>query len=1390
MPRRYFNWKLIIVLVIGLGVLGITAYGLRQWQRNQRADRGLVLGNKAYDEHNWEEAAKNLGRYLAVTQDDVPVLLKYADAQLNIRPLKRGNIQQAMSSYRIILRNDENNATAVEKLVGLYLQMNIAAEAQFIAERYLQTYKNPKVRRMLAISLVKQRKFREAATQLQTIIEEDPEQILAYETLGQLTRYYPEHFPATAEHWFNEAIKNNPSSAQAFIIRAAFHLINNDNAKAMDDLEQAEKHDLSDPLIRLRLATEFTKANALDKARTHLAKVQAQIPTNQALWESWAILALKTTSEEEMLKVALEGLKELGPQPWDFMPIAAELFIRCGEFNRARDCIDKLKQKNIASAAVAFLQGLLAEAKQQNHEAIRFWLRAKQLGYNSQKTQLALGKAYSRVGDNQSAIRQLRTLVSEQPYLFQGHLGLARLLSQTGNWGEAAEQARLAMQVAPNNPNATLLYIQAQMRLIESNSTASNEQIWHQVEKQLTELENLTSGAFEVKLLRLQLAMQREDFKGAEQLLTNLKSDNPSRIELLLAEVELLKAQDAIEQAITKLHILTEQFPQNVLPVRHLATLWARHGNRENCEEVLKDAILRIESPEAKRELGSLLVRFYTQWQENDKSYQLLMALSQEIPDDIPIKRQLLRFNRVIKDKTLAQQLVNNIRALEGDDGWQWRYEQAKIYFAAENFNSLYPQIVSLLKETLHAQPDDQTSRMLLAATYEKAGNIELAVAMYRETLNRSPEDIRIIVPTVAALYKAKDYDQADEILNRAARQKLTNLELSKLEFQSYLRRGELDPASDILEKMLLDDPNNQAVCLSLVLLKMRQNNFTEAGELLTKLKIQAPNSLPITVAQIELNVRQGKSSEAMLLCDEIVSKFNNAPAYILRARTFAMLGQAERAKKDFEHATTIEPNNAEAWTAKSDFYHSIAQTDIAIIDIRKAISVAPDNLAVQKRAISLFLASIDPDTIHEGKKILDKALTSDPEDIELRLYKARSLLAEGTAPAIKQATSILQKITEDQPNLSSAWALLAEIALRQGQSLKAIDIALQGLVHWPNDKSLLLLKARSEAARSPALAIPTLKALRELDPNDVDAVVHLANTYLAADQPQKAANLLKKQLISRSGSPDERKINMALAVALHKSGDKPKSQEIFDSLNQSAPDDPSPLLAQAQLLKDDKLWNQLNQKAINWCQNHPEDTYTPITIASDLAATESNQAKKTAEYLLRGILDRDPNSLPAMNMLAMLLHLTGRSAESTTLYQQILTLQPDNLVAINNLAWILCEEHGKYQQALELAQRGLRTAPNYTDLIDTRGVVYCKLGQYNKALQDFTKCLELYPDGTPSAVVSYLHLGRALVGLGQKDEAIESLKKTLELNIKIGGLSATDSAEARRLLEELSQGG
>jgi hypothetical protein len=85
MTTRYFNWKLATVFVVGISVFFGAAYALNRWQVNTRAVQALPLGEEAYARQDYDEAAIQLGKYIAVNMDDVEVLLKYGDAQLKRR---------------------------------------------------------------------------------------------------------------------------------------------------------------------------------------------------------------------------------------------------------------------------------------------------------------------------------------------------------------------------------------------------------------------------------------------------------------------------------------------------------------------------------------------------------------------------------------------------------------------------------------------------------------------------------------------------------------------------------------------------------------------------------------------------------------------------------------------------------------------------------------------------------------------------------------------------------------------------------------------------------------------------------------------------------------------------------------------------------------------------------------------------------------------------------------------------------------------------------------------------------------------------------------------------------------------------------------------------------
>ena len=257
------------------------------------------------------------------------------------------------------------------------------------------------------------------------------------------------------------------------------------------------------------------------------------------------------------------------------------------------------------------------------------------------------------------------------------------------------------------------------------------------------------------------------------------------------------------------------------------------------------------------------------------------------------------------------------------------------------------------------------------------------------------------------------------------------------------------------------------------------------------------------------------------------------------------------------------------------------------------------------------------------------------------------------------------------------------------------------------------------------------------------------------------------------------------LAVSLHKDGQKEASQAELGRLYKAEPNDPAPLYVEADLLRQENLWDQLNRKVTDWYRMHPQDSNIPATIAARLANTNSAEARRAAETLLRDVLERDKNSLSAMTTLAMLLQVTDRPADAAELYERILTHQPENVMAMNNLAWILCRQN-QLEKALKLAQRGLELAPKYVDLIDTRGVIYLRLEQFEKAVEDFKRCLDLYPKRSRGRVTTQFHLGQALERLGQKVNALSSLNKALELNAEIGGLSAADKALAEQLIKQL----
>ena len=1416
MAQRYFNWKLAIVLVVALVVLAAAAISLRQWHKSTRAEQALPAGEQAYEAGRWEEAASHLGRYLVVNSNDVRVLLMYADAQLNQRPLSASNVMQAETAYRAILRLEPDNVEAVERLVELYAQMKGSlGDAELVASRYLEQQNDPNVRRLLARVMIWDGRFSEAAAELDRVIEEYPDQVDAYEQLALIAEGRPGDVNQPSSFWLGQAVAQNPNSALAYAARANAHWRRGDPNQALADLDRAEKQDLTDSDVRLRVARELMNLDQLDRAREHLKVLQSQRPTEFAVWRISAQLALRAASPEEMEEVADGGLAALGADRWDFLPLAAELFIRSGQHERAKDCLAQMRQKDLLPAHVAYLEGMLAEREGRLRDAIRHWREAislkfpDPLGEPSPVPHVLVASAYTRLGDLQSAINELREAVADYPSDLPSRLTLARLLVDARNWPAALEQARQVKELDPNHPEARMLEMQSLARLlaVADPNLAEVKQGRRDLESRLKDLEAMGEDPSQIELLRAQLAVAEGRFAEAESLLRRLEAEGDQKVAAALLRAQLQREQGKEDEAIATLRDAVDQFPAAVEPVRRLAFLLDRLGRRQESQTVVRDAMDRVEDRQARKELGLLLADLYRRWEQDDQLHDWLTTLAEQFPEDIRCRRQLLMLDRVIEDQDRAQKIVDQIKSLEGEDGWQWRYEQAKVWYMAERAvpeeqrdalqSERFSRITKLLEQNLLTNENDQASRMLLAATCEKAGATRLALNAYREALARSPYSVQVLTQVVGALYRANELEEAGRVLREAQQRGLDGPELQRLQLQVqlpvHLQRGEFTSASGILRDFISRDAENVPANLTLALLQMRQDKFEEASALLKDLRAKNPDNLSVVATCIQLALERDNRAEAVRIADDTVERLGDASAYLLRGRVHGTLGDPNKALSDYALAIATDPERADLRVTRAEFYRSLGRMEEAVADARKAITQAQDNPTIQHRAILLLLTSTQRSWVEEGRAALDKALSTHPNDPQLRFLHARVQAGTGTAPGLEEARRTLREVTDEHPGLADAWEFLGNMELQRGQPDRAADIAMRGLTYRPDSKALLLLKARAERQQSPLLAVPTLRGLVEQYPEDIEILIQLVLAYIEAERPQRAIELLRARVPQLQDEDARYRCELALATALYEAGQRQEAKQLFEAAMEARPDDAAPVLAQADLLSKDGRWAELNQLVEGWRAAHPDDIEALTSIGRVLANKPDRQSRETAENLLRVTLIHDPNALPALMVLGMLMQREERHEEAAERNERILELDPNNLVALNNLAWVRCENQDRPQDALRLADRGVRVNPNYADLLDTRGVIHHRLGNLEKAAADLTRCLELMGADDPASAQAHFHLARVYLEMGRRNDALNELKQALEFHEQaaevdrdIGRLPEAELEEANVLQEKL----
>jgi len=465
------------------------------------------------------------------------------------------------------------------------------------------------------------------------------------------------------------------------------------------------------------------------------------------------------------------------------------------------------------------------------------------------------------------------------------------------------------------------------------------------------------------------------------------------------------------------------------------------------------------------------------------------------------------------------------------------------------------------------------------------------------------------------------------------------------------------------------------------------------------------------------------------------------------------------------------------------DFYYKLRNYPEAVHYYEEGtrVSQGPDKVLYQKRATDALLAA--------GKGVqasstVDRIVQENPKDKEARRVQANMMLRSGNQEKINAAERELQDLSAEQPNDASVWLglgraeelrgnldtararylevlnkngkylqaryALAEIGLIQKRPDETLQQADEILKLRPDDPRARLLRAQALARTgNAATARVELTRIKDFQHNP-QAQVELGLLALSENKFREAEQVFGK--LRETGEP-QAIAGLARAYASQKQYDKALGV-LNEGLKKS---NNSPLLL-SQLGSTEALAGKYDAAIATFGKLialRPKSAQDRLQLA-DVFTLRGDNNSALAAY--REAAQLAPDDKDTGLELAGALSRAGRADEARTQYQAVLTEHPNDALALNDMAFFICENGGNLDQALGFAQRALQRVPGQPSYSDTIGCIYLKKGLNDSALQVFNNLVKKYPN---YSTFRY-HLGMALLKKGDKNGAKKELGTAL----------------------------
>ncbi|MEM9063997.1 MAG: hypothetical protein AAGB51_00740 [Planctomycetota bacterium] len=981
-----------------------------------------------------------------------------------------------------------------------------------------------------------------------------------------------------------------------------------------------------------------------------------------------------------------------------------------------------------------------------------------------------LARAYAKQGEALNAIDLYEQALSRSPRWVGPRLELVEVLINHGSPSLARQNAAIGYRFAPES-------VAAREALLEASTVAYEAEPDQGATWRAALMEDLGRLADEIPDFRgralgrlARIAIADGDAAQAEALISDLFASEPS-----IPTGEMARLVAAAEGA----QLTAARRLRGLTPIGELqAALAEAEAGRADAGKVrLREAISGAEGVERLR--AELRLAVYLDEIDDPEARDELLKLSRAYPDNAGLQADILRTRSIWNDQDTCGEVINRLRELTGDGALNWRTFAARRVLAFDRTEQAAAEALTLLDPVLRSGNDNTDALVLAADASGLSGLREKKIEYLEAALRTAPDRSDLARILADALSEAGQSEESTAVLLQGlGDQDLAAPDRRRL-IERLLARGLVAEARGELELLAGDDARDRA--LSAMVAAMSGDVPGARASFITLLDAQdAPATVLMDAAEFFVQI-----GERQLFTRAIERAMPDASeAERLRVGTGIAVSVNAWASAEASARRLVDMGETEPTELGVLIAAALSRGDLEGAEASASLGAVTD---IHSRAVSLAREAAGSGRLDAIRSI--GRLLADPSERAQALFGA--LERHLTSP---DRTSLdgLRGFTEDHPTWSLSWLTLATELVAAGDANEAVRVLVNASDRVPNEAVIPatgweLAAGLGEWGQAERFA-RTWRTRSALDP-------HGANMALATSLARRGDLAGAEQILSASR-------DRIIAEANARPRDLVTYAEVLVSLGR---------LAEGEALLRPRL-----DEAEGWVASYTQlglrlpaleerraflrraievvaDKPAGIAIIGqawleDAEATGEAASAETARDTLR-LVAREPRfAAAAWGMIARSEELLDNQDAAIEAYRTAVELSPDNVLALNNLAYMMLSDEsndgveaaGYARRAVELLRRGGSSGDVVAQALDTLADAERRQGRFEEAAAASAEAIEL---GLGLAIGSragiLLDLAEAQVELGQQSQAARTLERAETL---VG--AEPDPERVRRLSE------